>query len=480
MVAAQAIAWKAQRGPQTALLNCPATDILFGGSRGGGKTDGVLGLWATHAALYGKEAAGILFRRTYPELEEVEARSHVIYGPIGATWHAASRIWEMPNGAKLKLRYLDRDEDASKYQGHNYSLQIYDEAGNWPTSVPLDLLYGSLRSAAGIPCQRVLTANPGGPGHFWVKARYVDPAPPLQVHKDPLTKASRVFIPSLFRDNAILAQNDPDYLDRLNGTGPGWLVKAWRDGDWTGPPVGGYFRPEWLRTYQTAPMERITTRYLAVDLAGQTTDSADCSALLPFGLDDQGDLYFLPGAVIARQTTLASCRDMLRLADEYRVSEILIEAGQYQIGIAPFLEEMQTARMKQGAPAYRVVPMPTKTANGGGKRDRARSLQAKMELGKVLWPEGELFRLTIQPHFLAFTGAKGSRESDDEIDAAAHACLHLDEMFLGKVPKVHVTPMAAIEADRKAEILRRAQRPDVVKRRAERAAVHDLFHKPRR
>ena len=39
-------AWRPQEGPQQALVRCPVKEIFFGGTRGGGKTDGVLGKWA--------------------------------------------------------------------------------------------------------------------------------------------------------------------------------------------------------------------------------------------------------------------------------------------------------------------------------------------------------------------------------------------------------------------------------------------------
>jgi hypothetical protein len=35
-------AWRPQEGPQKALVDCPLKEIFFGGTRGGGKTDGVL------------------------------------------------------------------------------------------------------------------------------------------------------------------------------------------------------------------------------------------------------------------------------------------------------------------------------------------------------------------------------------------------------------------------------------------------------
>ncbi len=47
-------AWRPQAGPQKALVECALKEIFFGGTRGGGKTDGVLGKWAL------KEAGGAI------------------------------------------------------------------------------------------------------------------------------------------------------------------------------------------------------------------------------------------------------------------------------------------------------------------------------------------------------------------------------------------------------------------------------------
>ena len=44
---AYTIGWGPQKGPQTALLACPVFEVFFGGARGGGKTDGMLGEWAS-------------------------------------------------------------------------------------------------------------------------------------------------------------------------------------------------------------------------------------------------------------------------------------------------------------------------------------------------------------------------------------------------------------------------------------------------
>ena len=115
-------------------------------------------------------------------------------------------------------------------------------------------LKGSCRSSAGIPCGIRLTGNPGGPGHHWVKARYIDPAPKgylvieqLERSKSKMASLSRKhhrpgFIPAKLKDNKELLRNDPGYVQRLRETGSAALVKAWLEGDWDG--VDGTFFSE--------------------------------------------------------------------------------------------------------------------------------------------------------------------------------------------------------------------------------------------
>ena len=58
------IVWCPQDGPQKALVDCPFAEVFFGGSRGGGKTDGMLGKWALKDARYGAAFSAMMFRRT--------------------------------------------------------------------------------------------------------------------------------------------------------------------------------------------------------------------------------------------------------------------------------------------------------------------------------------------------------------------------------------------------------------------------------
>jgi hypothetical protein len=171
--------WRPQPGPQTRLITCPPSifEIFFGGARGGGKTDGMLGEWVAHASRYGKHAIGLMVRRELTQLVETIERSRMLYAPIGARFNASEKMWNFPNGARLRFAYLERDGDADAYQGHSYTRVYVEELGTFPREKPVMKLMATLRSGAGVPVGFRATGNPGGPGHHWVKRRYIDPAP---------------------------------------------------------------------------------------------------------------------------------------------------------------------------------------------------------------------------------------------------------------------------------------------------------------
>lgn len=286
------LVWEPNSTPQRLLLGCPAYEVFFGGARGGGKTDGVLGEWAQHAARYRSNAIGLMVRRTSVQLTETVERARQLFIPLGAKFTSKPDNCVMPGGARLNFRYLERDQDAESYQGHSYTRVYVEEAGNFPNPAPIMKLHATLRSGAGVPVRMRLTGNPGGPGHHWLKARYIDPSPPLVPISDPETGLQRVYIPSRVADNVSLDQQA--YIAQLRQSGSPELVRAWLEGDWD--VIAGAFFPEFSRETHVIPPRELPahwTRFYAMDWG-----SARPFAVLWFAVSD-GELPSIPrGALV--------------------------------------------------------------------------------------------------------------------------------------------------------------------------------------
>jgi Terminase large subunit, T4likevirus-type, N-terminal len=228
----------------------------------------LLGDFLQDVPTYGKAWQGVLFRRTYNELEELLRRARDIFPQTEALWHEQAKTWHWPNGATLKMRYMERDADATRYQGHQYAWIGWDELTQWPSDYGYRYLRARLRSAHDIPTKRIrAAANPGGVGHVWVKAYFVDPAPRgLVPLTDPATGLQRMFVPARLRDNLILLNADPNYAQRLKGLSSETMVRAWLEGDWT--VVEGAFFDCW--SYQKHVVDpfvvpRDWTRFRSMD-----------------------------------------------------------------------------------------------------------------------------------------------------------------------------------------------------------------------
>lgn len=234
-----------------------ATEVLYGGAAGGGKS------WLMRAAAIVWSAAipGLqvyIFRRISDDL----IRNHV-EGPKGfrallAPWVSAGlcrivedeiRFW---NGAKIYLCHCKDESDRFKYQGAEIHVLLIDELTTFT-----DTIYRFLRSRVrmvgiNLPEQykdrfpRILcSSNPGNIGHHFVKATFIDGAVPLAVSRAPISEGGmlRQYIPARLQDNPSMAADDPTYSDRLDGLGDAALVKAMKDGDWN--VIAGAFFDCW-------------------------------------------------------------------------------------------------------------------------------------------------------------------------------------------------------------------------------------------
>jgi hypothetical protein len=206
-------------------------DVLYGGAAGGGKTKALLMEGLRACVRYPGLRVGA-FRRTYGELKEslLAELAEVGYAQaLGATWNGTEYELRFANRSVLMFRYAETIKDATRRQGGQYQLLLFDERTLTPPEV-CAFLESRLRSGrADRPVLGIRSGtNPGGAGHGTVKARYIDAtAYGTKVITDRRGRLVR-FIPSKLADNPHV---NPEYADDLRNL-PEQLRKAFLDGDW--------------------------------------------------------------------------------------------------------------------------------------------------------------------------------------------------------------------------------------------------------
>lgn len=383
---------------------------MYGGARGGGKTDGFLGKWAQRYSVYGGGLRGIFVRRSYDELDEVIARSLEIYPAIGGDWKQQKRTWYFPGGARLKMRSLERDQDAARYQGHSYTDVYVDEAGNFPDPSPIDKLRATLRNPHGIPNTFNLSANPGGPGHEWLKKRYFDPAPrgftPII---DEVTGEPRIYIPSRLQDNKILMETDPNYQKRIMMSGPSWLVQAWLNGDWNATPEGGLVKAAWFKRYDRAPTEFLRV-IISLDTAYKAEQHNDPSVATIWG--ETSDGYYLLSVWRDRVEYPELKRVLANLYLQWKADAILIEdkaSGQ------SLIQEARTGIQIEALPKLVNLPIVPIDPKGVNKVDRLIAVSSMFESGLVHLPYQAPWLLDYEIELTTFPLAP----HDDQVDSTS-------------------------------------------------------------
>jgi phage terminase large subunit len=205
-----------------------STPITFyGGAKGGGKSKGVRDILLLRRFKYPGTHAG-LFRRTYKELEGNHIRPiFKEYPGLRTYWNDSKKLLSFPNGSSLEFCHSENEKDIDLYQGREFEDLAIEEAGQWTEAMFKKLLGSNRSSNPGFKSRCLLTGNPGGTGHSWLKRLFIERR---------FTKFERpqdyAFIRALVDDNIALIENDPDYVHKLESEPNEALRKAYRFGDW--------------------------------------------------------------------------------------------------------------------------------------------------------------------------------------------------------------------------------------------------------
>jgi len=228
--------WRPFPKQEMALLS-EAFETLYGGARGGGKTDAGLA-WMLYP-IHIPQFRGLVIRKNSTDLNDWVSRAKLMYSATGAIF-AGNEI-RFPSGATIVTGHLKDKEAYSKYLGHEYQRILIEELTLIPTEESYMKLISSCRSTVdGLEPRVFATTNPGSVGHFWVKKRFVDPAVPGSEFTDQISGRKRVYIPSTVDDNPVLMEKDPEYVKFLDSLAPD-LKAQWRFGSWNDQKIKGAY-----------------------------------------------------------------------------------------------------------------------------------------------------------------------------------------------------------------------------------------------
>lgn len=305
--------WRPHAGPQTDFLaSVDCDEVLYGGAAGGGKTDGLMA--ALLVPMQAPTGRSLFLRRTFPELREVIDRALEWFPASGAKWVASEKRFLFPNGASYEFGYGATKAEMLQYQGQEFARIGYDEGGNLPDEDAFEFLTTRLR----VKDRRLrpwigVTANPGGPGHAWLKRRFI--LPTERGAKDFVTGSGmrRRFIAAKVKDNPTLLKNNPAYVRRLQAL-PEVMQKQLLEGDWDAA-AGMYFEK----------LTRATHLIPAFDIPASwaTWGAYDWGYAHPavfgkFAMDHEGHVYLVDSIHMHRKTDEEMADRLLAEADAAR------------------------------------------------------------------------------------------------------------------------------------------------------------------
>lgn len=198
------------------------TAVGYGGARMGGKSFATLAIVGADDCIR-RPGLRVLFLRKHGGSAK-EAFEQLIPRTIGrlGTYVPSDGKFYVHNGSTIRLGHFQNESDIDKYLGLEYDVIVPEEA-----TTLSQRKWTSIRSCCRSPVDtgwraRIYpTTNPGGVGHAWFKATFVEPARRGE-------QTDTRFVPATVDDNGFAPQEYRDFLDSLTG----WLKRAWRYGDW--------------------------------------------------------------------------------------------------------------------------------------------------------------------------------------------------------------------------------------------------------
>lgn len=338
----------------------------------------------------------LLLRRTYSDLALPECLmdlSHTWLDNTEAHWNDKRKTWTFPEGGSLTFGYCAHTGDEERYESAQFQYIGIDEVTEFAFS-QYDFLLTRLRRRADcpVPIRMRVATNPGGPGHEWVKKRFL-------IERTP----DRLFLPATLNDNPHLDREA--YEMNLQRRHP--VIRAQLlYGDWDADYSGQVFNRGWLGWEYQAPLLMRQVRYW--DLAA-TKDGGDWTV----------------GAKLGEKSGIYGILDIIRVRETSGNVEALVKqtAQMDGPGVAICMEQEGGASGKSIIEHYARSVLRGYNFKGiratGSKLSRAIPVASAMERGfvKVMALPGTRWVEPLLDELVAFPAG----QHDDQVDAVAGA-----------------------------------------------------------
>jgi len=221
-----------------------ATEVLYGGAAGGGKSWAIAGD-ATAFALRNYKSRTLILRRTHNEVWDtfISPIFTQWLTPEVAAWNGEFHTYTFKhNKSLIRFGHCKDMNDIHRYDGPPWDRIYIDELTQFLEYQYLHAAIKLLRASGErrTPPQIKCTSNPWGPGVAWVKKRF---KPELPASQQEWGRPERLFIPARVQDNPGLLKIDPLAIERLQSEPDTKKRAAYLEGRWD-LAVGVFFE-EW-------------------------------------------------------------------------------------------------------------------------------------------------------------------------------------------------------------------------------------------
>lgn len=418
---------------QQHFLSLPQTEALYGGAAAGGKSEALLMAALQYVHVPGYSA--LILRKTLARLRlsgGLLDRAAEWFGGTDAKWNATSQRWIFPTkgaAASISFGYLAGSRDRFRYGSSEYQLIAFDELTEFDEN-DYRFLFSRLRRSSDIdvPLRMRGATNPGGPGHGWVKRRFITGATPRDGGRR-FTKKNRAFVPAKICDNpAVLEEEYAASLAMLHPIERARLLS----GDWE-VREEGLIKPSWLRRFDLSENGQQLLLYRKNDLFLTEVNLADCvrvatidpagtsrdkakqrtSGMPSYSVIQVWDLFYRPWAGMA----LRSCwREQVGFE---QLCQAIADTHQQWKPSGMWIENEKLGQATVDVLGGK-LPLSTIATGGQDKVTRSVKLIHMLDHGRVFLPTVNNDWLdTLENEWLAWTGHPS--EPADQIDPAAYA-----------------------------------------------------------